>query len=324
MDSLTQSLRLKLRYLETIPQNQMCVVRSILMKSGKYEKEYGVPLHHFSEAQYQSYSQQWLRKSTFFVNRNKVGKYLEWLELEGIPTTLSSLRNIKYTGEQIVNVTKSMFHNIHDIYDLIYKLYFSGDGEYSSKIQEGTALLLRIIGIDNSDISVLKNEDIDFSKNEIRINGKIAHEVPEDFLRLIHICAHLRGRYSRSKSSEKTVDFEGSPYLLKQIKTTEKRNAVFTGNMLKRAMAIWRSSKLTANFGGSIFPRDLNHAYLFCRVLNFEKTHPEQSIQKISKDKQELVSNLVEYWTGSKLSGSAVQRYFLEEYLCWKTFTRRE
>lgn len=324
MDSLLQSLRLKSHYLQTIPQNQACVLQSILTKSGKYEKLYGVPLHHFSESQYQSYLKEWSRKSTFFVNRNRVGKYLEWLELQGIPTTISSFRNIKYSGEQIENVTRQMFCRIEDIYSLIYRIYFFGEGSYSSKIQEGTALLLRTIGLNNCDISELEESNVDYIKKEICVNGKIIHEIPEKFLELINICANLKGRYSRSRSLSKTVNFESSPYLLKQIKATEKRNAVFTGNMLKRAMVIWRESRSTKNLTENLFPKDLNHAYLFCKVLSFEQGHPDQIFDKISKEKQELASRLVGYWTGSRLSGATMQRYFLEEYFSWRVFACRE
>lgn len=323
MDSLLQSLRLKSHYLQTIPQNQACVLQSILTKSSKYEKLYGVPLHHFSESQYQSYLKEWSRKSTFFVNRNRVGKYLEWLELQGIPTTISSFRNIKYSGEQIENVTKHLFSRIEDIYNLVYQTYFFGEGSYSSKIQEGTALLLRTIGLNNCDISELRENDIDYIKKEICVNGKTMHEIPESFLELIKICANLKGRYSRSRSLNKTVNFESSLYLLKQIKATEKRNAMFTGNMLKRAMVIWRESSSTKSFGESLFPKDLNHAYLFCKVLSFEQGHPDQIFDKISKEKQELASRLVGYWTGSKLSGATMQRYFLEEYFSWRVFACR-
>ena len=217
-----------------------------------------------------------------------------------------------------------MFCHIEDIYSLIYRIYFFGEGSYSSKIQEGTALLLRTIGLNNCDISELEESNVDYIKKEICVNGKIIHEIPEKFLELINICANLKGRYSRSRSLSKTVNFESSPYLLKQIKATEKRNAVFTGNMLKRAMVIWRESRSTKNLTENLFPKDLNHAYLFCKVLRFEQGHPDQIFDKISKEKQELASRLVGYWTGSRLSGATMQRYFLEEYFSWRVFACRE
>lgn len=323
MDAIKRSNALKQEYLSCIKTNSV-PVKSVLFRANKYELKFQRPLHEFSTSQYQEFMQDWSRRSTYFSNQHRVSKYLEWLELKGIPTTILQFRAVRYTEAQLTSATQNLFSSMEDVEHKIFHIFFSGEGMYSSKIQEGTSLILRMLGLKDGEISILRCEDIDFERSEIHFDGKTIHEIPEGIMEMLSKCVLLEGRFVRANSSDKVVHFIDSPYLLKQIKRTEARNATFVNNMLKRAAILCKSFKNLNRVDKSFSPKDLLHSYLFCKFLKFEQEHPDQKINNLVEETRVLASDLANYWSGFNLPGPTAQRYFVEEYICWKSFNGRE
>lgn len=323
MDLLAWSDSLKERYLSQISDELRPVTKSILYSFKKYEMQFGVPLHYFTKNQYEISMNGWAKKSTFFSNRTRVGKYLEWLELERIPTTIGSFQLVKYTSTQLFASISTLFRNLQELYDAIYSLYFAGEEEYSSTVQEGTVIILKMLGLSNWEISQLKEEDILFDRAEIKFENKTISEIPEEFLELIGICMDLKGRYARNMYTSKTLTFENpanARYLIKQIKLTENRDDFFIGNMMKRATRIWKESAYGQK--RSIMGRDICHSYLFCRLHQYEKEHPFK--EEFSEEQYSKVAKLIEYWSVVRLNSLTMKRNFFYEYVCWRAIISRE
>lgn len=321
MDFLAWSDSLKDKYLSQIASELTPTVKSVLYSFGKYEASFGVPLHHFSQSQYEMSMNGWSKKSTFFSNRTRVGRYLEWLELEGIHTTIDSFHLVKYSYTQLYRAVSILFHNLDELYEAIYALYFANEQEYSSKVQEGTVLVLKMLGLSSWEVSQLQEEDILFDTAQIRCGDKIISEIPEKFLELVGRCIDLKGRYSRNMYSDNTLDFDdpvNHHYVIKQVKATEKRDAFFIGNMTKRAGAIWKKSAYEGKRSG--LSKNLCHSYLFYRLHQFEQNHPFE--YKTEETLLEM-SDLVKRWSAVRLNSLTMRRNFFNEYKCWQAYIGR-
>ena len=174
--------------------------------------------------------------------------------------------------------------------------------------------MLKTVGLELDEISVLERDDIDFEKRIIHGATKDYEEVEPCILALIQEgmanAFFFDGRFYQDLMWS---DLVIQPVRRRPMELTE----ASVRNMLLRMSKYGKNSDFKDK---SFAPTDLMTSYVFSKLYEYECISGERVLNKIGRDPVEPYWGEIDRWSGMRLKSFKARKSFIKEYIEWKEF----